>query len=477
MLDRATDQEHLIANENIKVLESQIRSGATVENTNRKSLQDLATKRLTNWNTADTPEEDKSNTDYQYSELVKIFGDERLREVVSGAIADLVAIPEYHVLTGEYWESSEYSPQNLGKKWRPIEKTTPEENSKMAGDFASNFLPSKNSFSNFSYLDKKYKSLGPENEWMEKTYKYTKNILSAMYNICEVVKQGDAKTVAAKIALEKLPPGLVSKSLSRLFFETDGIMNRRYKFAIGDDENDWSGDASERGKQYFEEWLLPVLPGLKKIYEEVKQSEDADKMICIFLDRDARPLMHAFKSYIGNVDCVPLMANSMMLERSRELYRNASLEIQDQDISNPDLWTQKINERLDKAESDEMLNMREIYGKLLLRNRLKGKTRALVVDIGHYGTGASAVSYILSKSFPETTFTPVLAYGVDSGEHIRTVAPNSSSWGAELSLPKAVHGLFIENGKAKYLRNRGKTDFERDFYKSIILEVRKLRTK
>ena len=250
------------------------------------------------------------------------------------------------------------------------------------------------------------------------------------------------------------------------------------KFDWEDKNNPKDTDGwQENGQKYYEKFLQPVLPGLESIVhtlqEEISLSDE--ETACIFLDRDSRPAMHAFRERIKHrrLKTFPIpLSGAQVHQFVRDTYTSFELNAILDGIHDPDQWSQQFAEEYGKIyKYDDWMQqwvaaIRESHGKKLADTRL-----IVLVDIGYHGSMLEIARCMLEKAFPGITIRTVLLYKYSDNIPIRAVVSNDSSQYAEDSIPHTTVGYTLKGDRYRYLKGTPESvdhKAEDAFYRGVI---------
>ena len=252
---------------------------------------------------------------------------------------------------------------------------------------------------------------------------------------------------------------------------------------------DWRGnyelpktpkESFEHGQSYYDEFLKPVMAGFEKQIEAI-QHETANgdaSTACIFLDRDARPALHAWEQWSDDryIKNMPMPFSQVMLPYIFEDFGSFRDE-HFGNISNPDEWAEELKKHLDARdiEGSYAQKFSEVFEEKF-GTTLKDRELLVLVDIGYHGSAAELATYLLKKAFPEKTVKTVLLYKYTQKVPTRGIVSDQTTWGAESAIPHRTTGYEIggDENKLKYLRgefdheNVASQKIETAFYKGVM---------
>lgn len=430
-----------------------------------------------------TPEKSDS-AKVTLKELIKVFDEYELMSTVSQITGDIASHPDHHILTDNYWTSSDYGPQKKLNFWRDADTVDSQVNRTYAQRHASVFL---NNLVIGSSTDIP-KTTDDRYSYMERSQKITTKVLRSVYLTYQLltISQNDSDITEIITSIRSITNELPQNSLENIIKATVDLIatnkpteNRTINFVSNKETDDNSPKKESSGYEYFKNYLEPVLPKLNEIYKRELIYTDIDKFAVICLDRDARALMHSLKSYVDEPSkFIPLLANSDQFIEELKFYNDQiqnDILISTSIFDTPKSWSQEVGRRLDEQNFPNLTYWRDVFG-ATLENSLKNKTKVLIVDIGYHGSNLEMVRYILSKAFPNINFVTAIAYQSDPDIPIQKVA-DGHSLQAEEDIPKSVTGMKIEEGKLKYLQNTKKLITDSNFYKEIIEATKKFKAK
>lgn len=264
----------------------------------------------------------------------------------------------------------------------------------------------------------------------------------------------------------------------------DGSNSTEMQFHVIGDDFDWNDPNNpkdtkgwrEEGERYYERYLQPVLPGFDTLLSTLQEENSIpdEETACIFLDRDSRPAMQAWRerSKQRKLKTFPLPLSGIQVhDWDRTTYTRFE-ESEMERIDDPDEWSRQLAAEYDSTYqyNERMQNwvaaFRESHGEKLNNTRL-----ITLVDIGYHGSILEIARYMLEKAFPDKIVRTVLLYKYNDDIPIRAVVSNETTWYAESSIPQTTVGYNLKGDKYTYLKAApDEADYKAEaaFYRGVI---------
>ena len=429
--------------------------------------------------------QEPSSTKETLLQLINFSDKHNLVSIISEIAGDIASYPKHHVLTDDYWLSSDYGPEKNGSLWRDTKTVDERTNTIYAQRYADIFLNSLITNSDIEIPD----TSDGRYKYMVRSRQVTEKILKSVYLTIQLLQSNPDDQLAAGITtdiyntLNEFPTGTIEKVIKStidLVANNKAPENKRYSLSNNTTniENSTKKEI-DKAQEYFDIHLAPALPKLGEIYNKELGYINNEKVAVICLDRDTRALMHSLKAYLDNpCKFIPLLANSNQFKDELEFYNNQiqnDILLTATHIDTPRKWSSEVKNRFDSRTFPNLLYWRDVFGATLEKS-LQNKTKVLIIDIGYHGSTLELVRYILSKAFPKTEFITAIAYQSDIEIPIQ-MAVEGNTLQAEEETPKSVTGLEVQEGKLKYLQDTKKLVMDSIFYKEIIEATKKFKAK
>lgn len=264
----------------------------------------------------------------------------------------------------------------------------------------------------------------------------------------------------------------------------DGSNSTEIQFHVQGDDFEWKDPNNpkdikgwkEKGEKYYERYLQPVLPGLESLLFTLQEENSVpdEETACIFLDRDSRPAMQAWRERTKQrkLKTFPLPLSGIQVHDSDRTTYSLFAESEMDRIDDPDEWSRQLATRYDQTYQYNnrmqtwVAAFKESHGE-----KLKNTKLIALVDIGYHGSILEIARYLLEKAFPDKIVRTVLLYKYSDKIPIRAVVSNETTWYAESSIPQTTVGYSLKGDRYNYLKaapDEADYNAEAAFYRGVI---------